>query len=67
MLAALDLEGHTGGCLCLNLEGSTMEMVIFAKEVIGRLAEILTTTKQSDNVHQIDVHEQRTFHDGGTG
>jgi hypothetical protein len=42
-------------------------MVIFAKEVIGRLAEILTTTKQSDNVHQIDAHEQRTFHDGGTG
>jgi hypothetical protein len=49
-LATLDLEGHTGGRLCLNLKRGTVEIVVLAKEVIGRLAEILVMTDESENI-----------------
>ena len=45
-LATLDLEGYTGGRLCFNLERGAVEIIVLAKEIIGRLAEILVTTDE---------------------
>ena len=45
LLTASDLEGHTGRCLGLNLEGGSVEWIVLPKEVIGGLAEILREMK----------------------
>ena len=38
---SLDLEGNVGGGLCLDLERGAVEVVVLAKQVVGRLAKIL--------------------------
>ena len=37
----LDLEGDVGGGLGLDLKGGTVEVVVFAEQVVGGLAKIL--------------------------
>jgi hypothetical protein len=42
-----DLEGDVGGSLSFDLDRGALEREVFAKQIVGRLAEILRTNKMS--------------------
>ena len=62
---SLDLEGDVGGRLGLDLERGTVEVVILAEQVVGRLAKILI--KVSEWETEYNNKGIQTFQDGGTG
>lgn len=45
-LVAGNFEGHARGCLGLDFERGTVEMVVLAQKVIGRLSEILNFVRR---------------------
>ncbi|SRR6266702_8332567 len=40
---SVDLESDVGGCGGLDLEGSAMEVVVLAEEIVGGLSKVLYT------------------------
>ena len=62
---SLNLEGNVGGGLGLHLERGTVEVVILAEQVVGRLAKILL--KVSEREIKYNNEGIKTFQDGGTG
>lgn len=69
VLGTSDLEGDTGRGAGLDLEGVAREVVVFSKQVVGGLAEILFAeiSRRQFTFHWLKVSSQLTFQEGGTG
>ena len=63
-----NLEEDVGRSRGLHLEGDTADGEVLAKEVVGRLSEVLDTCRSMDkDACGCDERRRLTFQEGGTG